>query len=117
MVAAIASPATSGDGHVTWEQVSEALAAARHEPPDPARGAPSQGRLPSAGGTSASIAITVTVPDLSWAIEDPTADPAVRRAACHQATGLDDEAATPLAACLAHIAGATQVRTASRGAG
>ncbi|HEY0118891.1 MAG TPA: hypothetical protein VGC04_08940 [Cellulomonas sp.] len=49
--------------------------------------------------------MTVTIPDLSWALDDPEAPAGVRRAACHQATGLDDETAAPLAACLAYVRG------------
>lgn len=87
LVATTVAPATSEDTSVSWEQVRAALTAGRgkgHQPPP-------------AGNVS------VTIPDLSWAIDDPSADPGVRRAACHQVTGLDDETAAPLAACLVYI--------------
>ncbi len=63
---------------------------------------------PTAGPTvapadGATVTVAVTIPDLSWALDDPTASPAARRAACHQATGLDDETRAPLAACLAYV--------------
>ena len=60
---------------------------------------------PTPGPGSGAVTVTVTIPDLSWALDDPTAPPGVRRAACHQATGLDDETAAPLAACLAWVRG------------
>jgi hypothetical protein len=90
LVPVTASASASDDAHVTWEEVRDALGAAPR-PTAPAR-----------TGTST---VTVTIPDLSWALDDRTASPALRRAACHQITGLDDETAAPLAACLAHVSG------------
>jgi len=94
LVAASPAPATSQGEQVAWEQVRAAL--------DAVPSTPSAAHdEPAAAGP---VTVSVTIPDLSWAIDDPTASPGVRRAACHQVTGLDDEKATPLAACLAHVA-------------
>ncbi len=89
LVPITASASTSDDGRVTWEQARVALAASRALP------APRAG----AGGGTASV----TIPDLAWALDDPSAPEGVRRAACHQVTGLDDETAALLAACLVHV--------------
>ncbi len=97
VVVATAVPSAGDDDEVTWDQVRSAMAAApgRHREPAP----------PPAGIVSVTVPIVVTIPDLSWALDDPTAPDGVRRAACHQATGPDDETAGPLAACLRHVRG------------
>ena len=118
LVPATASASASDDVHVTWDQVRGALDAARRpgqpaHPGPPARpappahpappGHPAPTPTPTAPAAPGAVTITVTIPDLSWALDDPTASAGVRRAACHQVTGLDDETAAPLAACLAHV--------------
>ena len=50
--------------------------------------------------TVAAPTVSVTIPDLSRALTG-SAPAGVRRAACHQLTGLDDESLPALAACLA----------------
>jgi len=55
---------------------------------------------PATGSEAATGVVSVGIPDLSAALTDEGAPWYVRRAACHQATGLDDEAAPVLAACL-----------------
>jgi hypothetical protein len=47
--------------------------------------------------------VSVTIPDLSAALTDEAAPWGLRRAACHQVTGLDDESDPVLAACLRSI--------------
>lgn len=89
----VAAPASGQERAVTWEQVRTSLAVARRAG-TPERGATAEG----ASGT-----VAMTVPDLSAALDDVSAAPATRRAACHQVTGLDDESSPPLAACLAHV--------------
>jgi hypothetical protein len=105
-VVATAMPSSSDDATVTWDQVRAALAAQGHVPSHPMHpggsSTPPGVDEPVASGT---MTVIVTIPDLSWAIDDPTASASIRRAACHQATGLDDETAAPLAACLAHVRG------------
>ena len=117
LVPLTASASASDDARVTWEQVRVALAAARG-PAKPLRPSPSHpapvpkppshptpAPTPTSPSGPGTMTIAVTIPDLSWALDDPTASPGVRRAACHQATGLDDETAAPLAACLAWVRG------------
>ena len=95
LVPITATASASDDEHVTWDQVRAGLVAA-HRLPNPHRPPP-----PTDGPGAATV--SVTIPDLSWAIDDPTAPAGVRRAACHQVTGQDDESAAPLATCLAHV--------------
>lgn len=117
LVPATASASASDDEHVTWEQVRAALVAA-HRPvsassapsedgPHATPGPPSASAAPSAASAASGTTVSVTIPDLSWALDDATAPAGARRAACHQITGLDDETAAPLAACLAHVTAPT----------
>lgn len=87
----LAAPASGQERAVTWEQVRTSLAAPRHP------GSPH-------GPAGTDGAVTVSVPDLSAALDDSSAPAGLRRAACHQATGLDDESSPPLAACLTYVA-------------
>ncbi len=102
LVPVTASASASDDARVTWEQVRAALVAARR-PPTPQPAPPATAPADPAAAGSVAATVPVTIPDLTWALDDPTASPGVRRAACHQVTGLDDETAAPLAACLAHL--------------
>lgn len=93
VVVCTAAPSAGDDDEVTWEQVRAARAVAPTPPAVP----------PPASPATHTGSVALTIPDLSWALDDPTAPPAVRRAACHQATGTDDETSGPLAACLRHV--------------
>lgn len=87
-VATLGAPASGDEPAITWEQVRAGLPA-----------------MPPAGtAVTRTGGATVSVPDLSAALDDRSAAPAVRRAACHQVTGLDDESAAPLRACLRYVA-------------
>ena len=55
---------------------------------------------PPTGSPAGTVTVSVSIPDLSAALTDESAPWNLRRAACHQATGLDDEADPVLAACL-----------------
>lgn len=94
----LAAPASGQERAVTWEQVRTSLAAARPQG-SPGRAEDSTG----AGG-----GVTMSIPDLSAALDDVSAPAGTRRAACHQATGLDDESSPPLAACLTYVTAASR---------
>jgi len=63
-----------------------------------------QGRSPAATPAEIGGSVSVAIPDMAGMIDDSTVPFFQRRAACHQITGLDDETAPLLAACLKHVA-------------